>query len=182
VIHDADGFRLAESIAIYHYLGRRGYFKERWYPKGDVKKLSQIDEFLQWNHNSLLFSTGTMFLEAWIKPIRDTDSLEHGMMQNVRQPLNYVDINISLDLLENTWLKKSKYIVGEEPTFAELIASCAIMQVIGLRLLKLDEDKYPLVKKWLDDTREFFNPEFDDVHKFVYKYGEKFNGKSPFEF
>jgi glutathione S-transferase len=182
VIHDADGFRLAESIAIYHYLGRKGVLKERWYPRNDYKKLAQIDEFLQWNHNSLLFSTGTIFLDAWIKPLRDTNSLEHGMMQNVKDPLNYVDIHHSLDLLENTWLKDSKFIAGEEPTFAELIASCALMQVIGLQLFSLNEDRYKKVSTWLNDTRDYFNPEFDDAHKYVYKYGEKFKGKSPFDF
>ncbi|KAG5684673.1 hypothetical protein PVAND_013890 [Polypedilum vanderplanki] len=181
VIHDSDGFRLAESIAIFHYLGRRGIFEERWYPKNDIKKLSQIDEFMQWHHNSLAFSAASIFYNAWIKPIREINMLEHGMMRNVRDPLNYVDIDNSLDLLENTWLKENKFIVGEEPTFAEILASCTLMQVIGLRLFRLDEQKYQKVTKWLNATKSYFNPEFDELHKYIYKYGEKFNGKSPFE-
>lgn len=175
VIHDNDGFRLAETVAIYHYLGRKGIISERWYPT-DVKKLAKIDEFLQWNHNSLLLTTGSIFYDAWLKPFKDISGTEHGMMNNVKDPTNFVDIQISLNMLENVWLENTKFLVDDEPTYAELIASCALMQVVGLRLFSIDDGKYPKVSRWLQDTKEYFNPEFDAAHKYIYKYGERFNG------
>lgn len=175
VIHDNDGFRLAETIAIYHYLGRQGIISERWYPK-DVRKLTKIDEFLSWNHNDLFLTTGSIFIDAWIKPYRDVGGTEHGMMNNVKNPTEFVDIHKSLMMLENVWLEDSKYLIDDEPTFAEIIAACELMQIIGLRLFTIDQGKYPRVSRWLQDTKDFFNPQFDEAHKFVYKYGEKFNG------
>lgn len=181
VIHEEDGFKLAETVAIYHYLGRKKVIPERWYPS-DKKKLAKIDEYLQWNHNSLIFSAGSIFYNAWIRPLRgDAGIIEHAMMKNVNDPLNYVDIENSLDELEHTWLKDSDFLCGNEPTFAELIASCVLMQVIGLQLYKLNEEKYPKVNGWLNQTRIYFNPEFDIAHQYVYKYGERLKGKSPFE-
>ncbi|CAG9803147.1 unnamed protein product [Chironomus riparius] len=175
VIHDNDGLRLAETVAIYHYLGRKGIISERWYPT-DVKKLMKIDEFLQWNHNSLLLTTGSIFYEAWLKHFKDISGTEHGMMKNVRDPTNFVDIHNSLNMLENVWLENKKFLVDDEPTYAELIASCALMQVVGLRLFAIDNEKYPKVSRWLQDTKDYFNPEFDTAHQYIYKYGERFNG------
>lgn len=175
VLHETNGFRVAETIAIYHYLGRQRIIQERWYP-ADVKESAKIDEFLQWNHNNLLLATGSIFYDAWLKPFKDVSGTEHGMMRNVKDPQTFVDIHDSLSILENDWLANKKFIVGDEPTFAEIIASCALMQVVGLRLFELDAGKYPRVSQWLLDTKNFFNPEFDLAHQFVYKYGEKFNG------
>jgi glutathione S-transferase len=179
VIHDKDGFKLAESVAIFHYLGRKQIISEKWYPT-DVKTLAKIDEFLEWNHTSLMQSAAMIFYKSW-RPDIYNPNINHGMMISPKEPTKYVQIDDSLDKMENIWLKDTKFIVGNEPSYAELISSCMLMQIIGLKLFEINKIKYPRVNLWFNETRTFFNPEFDAAHKYIYKYGEALQGKSPFE-
>lgn len=149
------------------------------YPN-DAKKIAKIDEFLCWQHNSLLASTGKIFYDSWIKPFNPSFLMPpHGMMINVGKPSNFVALNQSLSDIESVWLKDQKFLASNEATFADLMAACAIMQIVELKLYKLDGKRYPKLIKWLEDVKEEFNPEFDEAHKIVYKMGEKFGGKPP---
>lgn len=177
MIHLDSNFRLSETVAIFHFLGRQNIIP---YPT-DARDIAKIDEFLEWNHNSLLATTGLTFYDAFVKPFRpDVTIMPHAMMVNVNQPLNYVELSQSLSDLENLWLSENKFLVGNEPTFADLTATCLIMQIVGLQIYKLDEVKFPKVVRWLENVRQIHNPEFDDAHKYVYKMGERFKGKPPF--
>lgn len=175
VIHCNDGFKLSETVAIFHYMGREKIIP---YPS-DFKEIAKIDEFLSWHHNSLAASTGKLFYDVWVKPFTGTELPPHGMMLNVKSPLDYVVINQSLNDLENLWLSDNKFLVGDEATFADLIAACEIMQITGFKIYKLDTQKYPKINNWLADTKEFYNPEFDQIHRLIYKLGEKYGGKPP---
>jgi glutathione S-transferase len=174
VIHDNDGFRLSESVAIFHYLGRKNII-----PYPELKVIAKIDEFLSWNHNSLFVTTGKLFLETWVKPFRNIYLPPHGQMVNVSSPLDYVELDQSLNDLENLWLRDNKFLTGDKITFADLIAACEIMQILGMKLYELKEDKHARIITWLKNVREFFNPEFDYEHRIIYKFGEKFGGGPP---
>lgn len=174
VIHESN-FRLSETVAIFHYLGREKIIS---YPS-DARELAKIDEFLEWNHNSLLVTTGLTFLEAYVKPFTGINLPPHGMAVNIGQPLNFVVLNQSLSDLENLWLSEHKFLVGDNATFADVIAACNIMQIVGLKIYEIDAKEFPKVSKWLENVRQFYNPEFDNAHKFVYKMGDKFGGKPP---
>lgn len=166
---------MSETVAIFHYLGRRKIIP---YPS-DAKEVAKIDEFLSWHHNSLLTSTGLIFFNAWVKPFTNIELPPHGQMVNTKNPKNYMVLDQSLLDLQNLWLKDQKFLVGEKATFADLIAACEIMQIIGMQIYALEGSKYPKVNKWLSDVRSEFNPEFDEAHKKVYRIGEKFGGKPP---
>lgn len=177
VIHENDGFKLSETVAIYHYLGRKRLIP---YPADDFKQIARIDEYLSWQHNSLASSTGILFFDAWVKPFRNINVIPHGQMVNVGRSLEYVVLDQSLDDLEKIWLNDSKFLVGDEPTFADLIAACLIMQVVGIKLYSLDANKFPKVAQWLLSVKNFYNPEFDNAHQMIYKFGERFNGRPPY--
>lgn len=175
VIHTNDGFKLSETVAIYHFLGRQKIIP---YPE-ENKEIAKIDEYLSWQHSSLLLSIGKIFYETWIKPFRNINIVPHGSMVNVARPLDYVELEQSLNDLEHIWLGDNKFIVGDKITFADLIATCAINQLVGMKMYTLDEVKYPKIASLMRAVNEHFNPEFDHAHKMIFSFGAKFNGKPP---
>lgn len=160
VIND-DGFTLAESVAIFHYLGRKRIIPERWYPS-DVRSRMKIDEYLQWNHNNLLAAAGLLFRTTFVLQVDDEALI-------AQQKRTLVGI---LNVLENVWLCDKKFLVGSEITFPDLMAASVLEQVIGIKLFKVDAQIYPRISKWLDEVRKFFGPTYQEAHKYVYKYGE----------
>lgn len=162
-IIDNDGFKLAESIAIYHYLGRKEIISERWYPR-DVKARARIEEYLEWNHNNLLYGAGLLFAMRWVM------KLDAGEKQVKTQEKILIR---ALNDLENIWLTDNKYLAGNEITFADLMAACNLEQVVGMKIFLLDADKYPKISKWFNEVRLFFGDHFKEAHHFVYKYGAR---------
>lgn len=161
-----NGFKLSESVAIFHYLGRKGFIPERWYPK-DVKTLAKIDEYLQWNHNNLHIGAGMLFFMQQVIPMRTgkQPSVEEVKEQEKMLNRNLID-------LENIWLADNKFVAGDEITFADLLAASAIEQTL-IVLFTVDGRKYPKVHKWLQEVRDYFGPLFVEAHNFVYVYAKK---------
>lgn len=162
-----NGFKLSESVAIFHYLGRKGIIPERWYPK-DKKTLSKIDEYLEWNHNNLFAASGRFFIMQLVEPEKtgvkpNPDSIEVQKRTLIR----------CVDDLENIWLKDNKYLVGDEITFADLVAVSVLMQVVGIHLFELDDQLHAKIRRWIEEVRKYFAPTFDQAHTFVYKFGDK---------
>ena len=56
VIHH-NGFKLTESVAIFHYLSRQGIIPSIWNPS-DSKERAKIDEYNEWEHNNLRMTAG----------------------------------------------------------------------------------------------------------------------------
>lgn len=161
-----NGFMLSESVAIFHYLGRKGSLTDRWYPS-DLKALTSIDEYLQWQHNNLTIGAGMTFRAL-------TNSLTNGAEPSAEEIELYKRTLIkSLDDLECIWLKDNKFLVGDEVTFADLMAASLLEQVVGTKLYKLDEKRHPKTKCWFDEVRKHFGVPFIEAHQFVYKVGER---------
>lgn len=162
-----NGFQLSESVAIFHYLGRKEIIPERWYPK-DLKTLTRIDEYLQWNHNNLHLGAGMLFFIQWVLPFRTGEKPTSAQIESQKKTLTK-----NLDDLENIWLKDTKFVTGDEITFADLMAVSAIEQVVGMKLFKFEDGKHAKVQAWINAVREYFGPTFKEAHQVVYKYGEK---------
>jgi glutathione S-transferase len=165
--------KLAESVAIFHCLGRREIIPSRWYPK-DIKSLARIDEYLEWQHGNLLNEAGMLFYMQWVIPFQT------GVKPKAEDIKNQIAaLNRNLSDLEKIWLKKSDFLVGNEVTFADLMAVSIIEQVVGLNLFELDARKYPNVNKLMIDVRGYFGEPYEKAHKVVNDYGVKF--KSMFD-
>lgn len=160
-----NGFKLSETVAIFHYLGRKEIIPERWYPK-DLKTRTRIDEYLQWNHNNLHLGAGMLFFMQWVLPFRTGVKPTEKQIEAQKRTLVKC-----LDDLENIWLKDNKFLIGSEITFADLLAVSSLEQVIGMRLYELDEQRHSKVESWLREVRQFFGPAFKEAHQFVYKFG-----------
>lgn len=120
------------------------------------------------------------FYNVWVNPFKNVDFPPHAFMVNVKKPLEYSGtLDQGLSDLENVWLEKNKFLAGGEATFADIIGAVELMQIIGLKIYELDAEKYPKVARWLEDVKDFYNPEFDEAHYYVYKMGQQFKGGPP---
>lgn len=115
-----------------------------------------------------------IFLQAWALPFISGKLPDDKLIQRLNRVLSKC-----VDDLENIWLKSNKFLAGDEASIADLTAGVNLEQVIGLKLFSLDNVRHPKVYLWLEATRQEFNPSFNIHHSYVYKYGEKFNGKPP---
>lgn len=161
-----NGFKLAESVAIFHYLGRKGIIPERFYPRNDIEKLTRIDEYLQWHQNGLFFSGGMLFF------VQKPDATEKPPAEVISTLTKQLISN--LDDLENKWLADTKYLAGnDEISYADLASAVIVEQITGTRVYKLDENKYAKIAKWMAEVKAYFGKDFVDAHQLVYKYGER---------
>lgn len=160
-----NGFVLSESVAIFHYLGRKGILSNRWYPS-DLKTLTRIDEYLQWQHNNLFIGAGTLFIKLWVVPL--TTGVKPTAEQIERHKQTLIK---NLDDLQNFWLKDSKFLTGNEIAFSDLMAASLLEQVIGLGLFQLDE-RHSKIQVWIELVRQHFGSSFNKAHQFAYKFGK----------
>jgi glutathione S-transferase len=163
---------LSESVAIFHYLGRKDIIPSRWYPK-DKKALAKIDEYLQWQHTNLFNGAGMLFYMQWVIPFRTGVKPSAQEIESQMQTLTK-----NLDDLENIWLKKNIFLAGNEVSFADLMAASTIEQVIALKLFKLDQKRHSRVNRWMEKVRDFFGIHYQEAHSIVYSYGYKIAAKS----
>ena len=73
-----------------------------------------------------------------------------------------------LNLIEEHFLKETKFIGGDEISIADLLAVCQLSQ-----FWMTDEDLLadrPRVSKWLSNVKSGLSPHFDEVHKMVYHH------------
>ena len=72
----------------------------------------------------------------------------------------------TLRLLEDYFLKDTKFINSSEISIADLMAVCEMTQfwMVGEDIVK---DR-PRLQKWLDDCKEALSPHFDKAHELIY--------------
>lgn len=109
-----------------------------------------------------------LFFMQWVLPFRTGEKPTAAQISDQKRTLTK-----NLDDLENIWLKDTKFVTGDEVTFADLMAVSAIEQVVGMKLFKFEDGKHAKVKRWIKDVKEFFGSDFQEAHEIVYKYGEK---------
>lgn len=161
-----NGFKLAESVAIFHYLGRKGIIPERWYPK-DLRARTRIDEYLEWNQFNLFPGAGMYFMLSVLEPMRTGEKPNMDQVEQQKRTLIR-----ALNDLENLWLKDKKYLTGDEVTFADLMAICSLEQVVGLQIFQLDDQRHANIKNWMERVKAYFGPTYQKAHAYLYKFGE----------
>jgi len=73
----------------------------------------------------------------------------------------------SVKMLENYFLKDHKFISSDEISIADIQAVCEFTQ-FWIAGVDPGHDKARLAK-WMADCQKALEPDFDDVHKMVYK-------------
>lgn len=166
-----DGFKLSESNAIYHYLGRQGILPEEYYPK-DIETRTKIDEFLSWEHLGGRFGAGYLFYVQWVQPLMTGQQPNPKLLEGLEK-----NLNSTLDIIENVWLKDTEYLTGNKVTVADLFLASDLQQA---RICNFDPTKNrPKIEKWLNKVKTDFDPHFENGHKYIYKYQAEYKGVPP---
>uniref|UniRef100_A0A336MDJ8 CSON015023 protein n=1 Tax=Culicoides sonorensis TaxID=179676 RepID=A0A336MDJ8_CULSO len=152
-IVDHDGFKLSESIAILRYLDRKNEFPllKNFYPE-DGKKRALVDEFLEWQHNSLRVFCAMYFQFAWLLPIMTGHPSKPERVEEMKTLMEN-----ALDTIEDTWLgTTNKFLTGDKLTVADLWAACEIEQPT---MAGYDpRNGRPKLTNWLNEVRTATNP------------------------
>nr|BAS29974.1 glutathione S-transferase theta [Cyprinus carpio] len=165
---DDNGFVLTESDAILKYLATTYNVPDHWYPKLPEKR-ARVDEYTAWHHVNTRMHAATVFLQEVIFP-------------NMGQPTNpakfkkaLTDLDGTLDMLENMFLKRKPFLCGDDISLADLLAVCELMQPMcsGRDVLK---DR-PKLLSWRSRVQSALSDSFDEAHSVVYQIRQKFTAK-----
>lgn len=153
------GFVLGEAHAIMCYLCR----KHGWddiYPRDDQLR-AKVDWYLHFHHRTV--RDGSIGLVA--PKIRKDLDIPTPVIAAAQ-----ANFSKALDALEQGWLMKSKFLIHDEFTIADLAAYVEIGQTQKCFTNVYDFSAYPNVERWLGDMAAIDG--HDDVHVVLEKLGD----------
>lgn len=150
-----DNFQLAEGVAIFRHLSREKLVPEHWYPRRKYGR-SRIDEFLEWQQKNMGIVCTDYFQEKWLLPYLQKSRSNESAVNNVSKRLDQ-----TLNDFENLFLKSKKFMIGENISYADLVAICEIDQpkCLGFNPFK---NRVKLTR-WYDAVRDELGPHYKDV-------------------
>mgnify|MGYP001394243699 FL=1 len=153
------GYLLSESIAIMCYLSN----KHKWedlYPE-DPELRGKVDHYLHYHHRSVKeASTG------YFAPILRPDlGLSDDLINMSKRTFSN-----ALKALETQWLKRNKFIAGDNVTIADFSAYVEIAQLNKQFTNLFDYSSFENLTRWLEEMSKL--PYHDDVHMVLTKMGD----------
>ena len=153
------GYLLSESIAIMCYLSN----KHKWedlYPQ-DPELRGKVDHYLHYHHRSVKeASTG------YFAPILRPDLGLSDDLINMSKRM----FSNALKALETQWLKRNKFIAGDNVTIADFSAYVEIAQLNKQFTNLFDYSSFENLTRWLEEMSKL--PYHDDVHMVLTKMGD----------
>ena len=153
------GYLLSESIAIMCYLSN----KHKWedlYPE-DPELRGKVDHYLHYHHRSVKeASTG------YFAPILRPDLGLSDDLINMSKRM----FSNALKALETQWLKRNKFIAGDNVTIADFSAYVEIAQLNKQFTNLFDYSSLENLTRWLEEMSKL--PYHDDVHMVLTKMGD----------
>lgn len=115
-IHDTDNnLYLAESHTILRYLCLKFNLPEQWYPRSDLAKQAKVNEFLDFHHANTRKCSYLVFHLLFAPIVKFGDpTFNEGFTIKV--------VNSALRNFEKLYLQDRKFLGGEQPNIADLIA------------------------------------------------------------
>lgn len=153
------------------YLVQKYKLPDHWFPN-DLKRQAKINEYLDWHHHNLRVGAAhTIFQKVLAPRMLGKEPNEERLKETM------AILEKSQKLLENYFLKDTKFISSDEISIADLQAICEFTQfwVTG----KDPCQERPRLAKWMEDCKKELEPHFDEAHKMIYLARDKgiFKGK-----
>lgn len=153
------GFVLAEAHAIMCYLCR----KHGWtdvYPADDQLR-ARVDWYLHFHHRTIRDGSVGLVAPKIRKDLDISEAVQAFASENFTKGLN---------ALEQGWLSKGRFLVGEHVTIADLAAYVEIGQMQARFTNVYDFSPFPKVRRWLADMADIDG--HDDVHVVLEDLGD----------
>lgn len=146
ILCDGD-FVVWESSAIASYLNEKFDVPDNWFGASAQQRAS-IQQYCHWHASYLRRGAGAFFYTHFAECIWG----DHDYSKEIAK--GRFTLDDSLGYLE-TWLTKSKYLCGDEISFADLLGYHELVSHVAGEILG-DEDwrKHPEVKQWYDTISE----------------------------
>jgi len=155
---DHDGYCLSESHAILTYLGDA--FNWKLYPK-DTRLRGRIAEILHWHHRN----TRQITLALFAPVVRPDLGIKPEAVKALSKGLDVVFRQFE------AWLSASKFLCGDQPTIADLVAYCEIGQCAPEYCDLYDFSPFPSIQKWMEACKQI--PGYAASHEALVQMGPK---------
>ncbi|XP_013097762.1 glutathione S-transferase theta-1 [Stomoxys calcitrans] len=149
------GFQLSESVAIFRHLAREKLVPEHWYPRKNLGR-SRVDEYLEWRQRNMGVACTDYFQQKWLVPyLQKTKPNERSVDVAEKQ------LERTLNDFENLFLSSKRFMIGDNISYADLMAICEIDQpkYIGYNTFA-SRNK---LTRWYDAVREELGPYYKQV-------------------
>ncbi|KAL2092275.1 hypothetical protein ACEWY4_012073 [Coilia grayii] len=164
-----NGFVLTESDAILKYLATKYNAPDHWYPRQPEKR-AKVDEYTAWHHTNTRAHAAKVFILEVLLPRMTGQPTEQTRVQNA-----LVDLNGTLDKLEDMFLKRQPFLCGDDISLADLLAICEIMQPLGGGRDILQDR--PKLLRWKSRVQSALKDSFDEAHTVLYRLRDKSKAK-----
>jgi len=130
---------------------------DSWYPK-DLRKRLLVERYLDWHHLGLRKAVMALILRKFILPRQHKPVPDEAIKEAEKETA------AALKVFDSTWLKTSSYLAGDQPSIADVSATCELLQ---LRLVSWDFTPYPRLNAYL--TRMAQLAGFEEVNAVLTK-------------
>eukprot|EP00198_Chlamydomonas_reinhardtii_P011603 XP_001700940.1 predicted protein [Chlamydomonas reinhardtii] len=161
--------RLPESAAIMSYLADRfpGRVAEHWFPRSDLAHRARVEAALHWYQGNIRAGAAKLSFHKVIAKRLGVPSDERVALDALKT------LQLALSALQDVWLGGGvrRFMTGELPCAADLLACCELEQLRMLRAVEHGTDMealmapYPQVLAWQQRVRDATSPHYAQVHR-----------------
>jgi len=153
------GFVLSESHAIMSYLCNK-YNWTDLYPDNHEER-AKVDSYLHLHHRNV--REASIGLVA--PKVRKDLSFSEDFLK-----ISHANIHKAFHAIEEGWLNKSRFLVGDELTIADMSAYVEIGQLQRKFTNVYDFEPFPNITRWLEEMNQVAY--HDEVHTSLYELGD----------
>ena len=159
-LEDADsGFLLSEAHAIMCYLCNRFNWIDMYPTNPELR--AKIDWYLHFHHRNVREASIGLVAPKIRKDLDISEDFQKSAHRNLEK---------ALEALDKGWLQKSRYLVGDKLSIADIAAYVEIGQLQACFTNLCDFSPFPNVQRWLNQMSEIAH--HDVVHTALYELGD----------
>ncbi|XP_062310254.1 glutathione S-transferase theta-2 [Osmerus eperlanus] len=166
---DDNGFVLTESDAILKYLATKYHVPDHWYPKQPERR-ARVDEYTAWHHTNTRPQAAKVFLLEVLLPRMAGQPTEQARVERAVS-----ELSVTLDKLQDMFLKRQPFLCGDDISLADLLAVCELMQPLGGGRDVLQDR--PVLQRWLGRVQSAVGSSFDEAHAVLYRLRDNAKAK-----
>ncbi|XP_049646722.1 glutathione S-transferase theta-1-like [Suncus etruscus] len=163
-LKDGD-FTLSESVAILLYLTRKYKVPDHWYPQ-DLQARARVDEYLAWQHVNLRRNCIRALWHKVMFPVFLGEIVSPEILKTT-----LAELDVSLQLLEDNFLKNQAFLAGPHISLADLVAVTELMHAVGAGCPVFE--RRPKLAAWYQRVEEAVGKVlFREAHEIILKAKE----------
>ena len=153
------GFVLSESHAIMCYLCNKFDWNDL-YPNNHEER-AMVDSYLHLHHRNVREASVGLVAPKVRKDLNFPEDF---------LKMSQASVNKAFQAIENGWLSKSRYLIGDQITIADMSAYVEIGQLQSKFTNVYDFESFPNIRRWLEEMSQVAY--HDEIHSSLYELGD----------